>query len=143
MDKVDNDFNLTNIIIDYKERQREKVLTKMKSRFGELFVYRQGRPFVSKKLLSPVTLGMIGYDGQNDLVPFQQKQNDMFGSLDEVANIGSDNLVPGGENNTFSDGGNEQTKLYRLPPKTEQNQMDVRMENLPTPKTGRGPDAKV
>ena len=38
MDKVDNDFNLANLITDYKERQRDKALTKMRSRFRELFV---------------------------------------------------------------------------------------------------------
>ena len=39
IDKVDNDFNLTNMIIDFKERQREKVLTKMRNKFRELFIY--------------------------------------------------------------------------------------------------------
>ena len=37
-EKIDNDFNLTNVIIDYKERQREKIMGKMKKRFQDLFV---------------------------------------------------------------------------------------------------------
>ena len=74
----------------------------------------------------------------------------MFGNLDEVPNIGFNNLVPGGESNTFSDGGNEKTrldknKISRLPPSTDQ--LDVRMSwqksNLATPKTGRGANTKV
>ena len=38
IEKIDNDFNLTNVIIDYKERQKEKILVKMKSKFYALFI---------------------------------------------------------------------------------------------------------
>ena len=38
IESAEDDFNLTNMIIDYKERQREKVLTRMKEVFRELFV---------------------------------------------------------------------------------------------------------
>ena len=41
-DEVDNDFNLTNIIIDYKERQREKILNKMKQVFREKLIVKAG-----------------------------------------------------------------------------------------------------
>ena len=37
-DESADDFNLTNMIIDYKERQRERVLTRMKDVFRELFI---------------------------------------------------------------------------------------------------------
>jgi len=38
IEKIDNDFNLVDIIIDYKERQKEKILTKMKTKFYALLV---------------------------------------------------------------------------------------------------------
>ena len=37
-DKIENYFNLNNVIIDYEERQMEKLMKKMKKKFYELFV---------------------------------------------------------------------------------------------------------
>ena len=41
-EETDTDFNLTNIIIDYKERQREKVLNTMKQVFREKLIVKAG-----------------------------------------------------------------------------------------------------
>ena len=41
-DEVDTDFNLTNLIVDYKERQREKILNKMKQAFREKLIFKAG-----------------------------------------------------------------------------------------------------
>lgn len=38
LDENENDFNLINLVIDYKERQREKALNKMQSKFKEKLV---------------------------------------------------------------------------------------------------------
>ena len=38
MEKIEGDFNLTDIIIDFKERQREKILKKMAENFRAQFI---------------------------------------------------------------------------------------------------------
>ena len=38
LDKTENDFNLTSLIIDYKGRMQEKILGKMKDQCHKLFI---------------------------------------------------------------------------------------------------------
>ena len=52
-EETDTDFNLTNIIIDYKERQREKILNKMKISFREKLIVKAGTQ-PKKKINKPI-----------------------------------------------------------------------------------------